>query len=392
MTLVPPVPRRHLLAGAAGFVAMQTLRTRADAAASAGVPGTAPVGALELARAVQAPSSPTGLAVSRTGRMFVFMPRFDTKLPFSIGEVAADGTVTPWPDATTNQPDVGRPRDTLFHIPNGVFDTRDRLWVLDAGLLAASAAPTPGAPKLMCFDLETGRVTSSIPLEPVTPRTASLNDLRINRGATAAFISDQGQDGRGALIAVDLTSGRAVRRLAGHDSTTSAHGVLKIVEGRVLMKRAADGKASEVLGGANPIALSADGRRVYYGPLMSRRLYAADTAALLDQTLDDAAVSSRVVDLGEKGLTGGIIADDRDRVYLSLQELNGIGRRWPDGRIEVLATDPRLIWPDTFTITPDRWLYVSSSQVNRRPDFNGGVDKVQPPFAILRMPIDAGPV
>jgi sugar lactone lactonase YvrE len=168
-------------------------------------------------------------------------------------------------------------------------------------------------------------------------------------------------------------------------------GILKIVEGRVLLKREADGTTSSIKGGANGIALSPDGARLYYTPLMSRRLYAVETAALLDAGKDDAAVAETVTDLGEKGLTGGLAADSRDRVYLSLQEFNGIGRRDPDGRIEVIATDPRLIWPDTFWITADGWLYLSSAQANRRPEHNGGIDRQEPPYAIFRMRIDAGP-
>ncbi|MDX7952678.1 L-dopachrome tautomerase-related protein [Lichenihabitans sp. Uapishka_5] len=391
--------RRALLAGTAGLAGSAGLAgyglvapaIAAEAARPAGVPETAPVGALELARAVAAPTAPTGLVVARDGRMFVFMPRLDAETAFSIGAVAADGSVTPWPDAAMNRPDPKRPQDTLFHIPNGVFDRQDRLWVLDAGLLAAAAVPTPGAAKLLCFDGATGALLRNIPLGPVTEPTSSLNDLRIDRDAKAVFISDQGQDGHGALIAVDLASGRASRRLARHSSTESVKGILKVVEGQVLMKRNPDGVTSPVQGGANGIALSPDGRRVYYGPLMGRQLYSVDAGTLLDPEASDAAVAATVTDLGEKGMTGGLLCDDQDRLYLALQEFNGIGRRWPDGRIEVLATDPRLIWADTFWITPDRWLYVSSSQVNRRKEFNGGIDKVQPPYAMLRMRIDAGP-
>ena len=58
----------------------------------------------------------------------------------------------------------------------------------------------------------------------------------------------------------------------------------------------------------------------------------------------------------------------------------------------VLAADDRLVWADTFWITPDRWLYISAAQVNRRPEFNRGRDLQQPPYAILRMRIDADPV
>ena len=387
--------RRAMLAATAGFAGSAALPAGAQpappGAAAGNVPETRPLAALELAPAAPAPGSPTGLTLSRDGRMFVFMPRLDAHTAFSIGEVAADGSLTPWPDAAINRPDTGRPQGTLFHIPNGVFDREDRLWVLDAGLLSASAVPTPGAAKLMCFDLASGRILATVPLDTATAPASSLNDLRVDRDARSVFISDQGQDGQGALIAVDLASGRALRRLARHDSTASVKGILKIVENRPVMKRDADGVTSPAQGGANGIALSPDGKRVYYGPLMGRHLYAVDSGALLNLQADDAAVAATVRDLGEKGLTGGLICDDQDRVYLSLQEFNGVARRWPDGRIEMLATDPRLIWADTFWITPDRWLYISSSQVNRRKEFNGGVDMVQPPFAMLRMRIDAGP-
>ncbi|AMB43673.1 L-dopachrome tautomerase-related protein [Methylobacterium sp. AMS5] len=381
--------RRTLLAGTARLAAARTMATRPAQAEAA----TAPVGALERVVAAQAPTTPTGLTLSADGRMFLFMPRFDGTTVFTAGEVFPDGRVVPYPSEAANRPDPARPAETLFHVPNGVFDARNRLWLLDAGLMASSGEPVPGAAKLVCIDPATNGIVRTIPLQSVVTETSSLNDLRVDvrPGREAAYITDQGQTGAGALIAVDLASGRAVRRLADHASTRSVPGILKIVEGRVLLKREADGTTSPIKGGANGIALSPDGARLYYTPLMSRRLYAVETAALLDAGKNDAAVAETVTDLGEKGLTGGLATDSRDRIYLSLQEFNGIGRRDRDGRVEVIATDPRLIWPDTFWITADGWLYLSSAQANRRPEHNGGIDRQEPPYAIFRMRIDAGP-
>ncbi|CAO4164698.1 L-dopachrome tautomerase-related protein [Methylorubrum aminovorans] len=381
--------RRTLLTGTAAATFAPAMAVHAGLAQ----PATGPFGALDLVVAARAPTTPTGLTLSPVGRMFLFMPRFDEKTVFTASEVFPDGRVEPYPSEAANRPDPARPAETLFHVPNGVFDRTNRLWLLDAGLMASSGEPVPNAAKLVCIDPATNAIVRTIPLQSVVTQTSSLNDLRVDLrpGREAAYITDQGQTGEGALIAVDLASGRAVRRLVGHASTRSVNGILKIVEGRVLLKREADGTASPIKGGANGIALSPDGARLYYTPLMSRRLYAVETAALLDADKDDAAVAATVKDLGEKGLTGGLIADSRDRIYLSLQEFNGIGRREPDGRIEVLATDPRLIWPDTFWITGDGWLYLSSAQANRRPEHNGGTDRQEPPYAIFRMRIDAGP-
>lgn len=380
------IARRGVLAGAAGLAAAAAAG-RVDAQDRAPPPATVPVGRLELFLAARAPTTPTGLAISRAGRVFVFMPRFDDKTMYGVGEVARDGGVTPWPDAAINRPDPDRPQDTLFFVPGGVFDARDRMWIVDAGLTAASGPPAPGAAKLMCFDLGTGKIAAVIPLGPAVEPTSSLNDLRVDAEARAAFVTDQGQDGRGAVIAVDLVTGRAVRRLARHSSTMSNKGIVKIVEGRRLMRRGANGVATEVQGGANGIALSPDSGNLYYAPLMGRHLHSVPTAALLDPRMNDAEVAAAVEDLGEKGLTGGLLTDARDRVYLTLQELNAVGRRGSDGEIEVIASDPRLIWPDTLCIR-DGWLYVSSAQVNRRPEHNGGVDRQRPPYAILRTRLD----
>ena len=62
-------------------------------------------------------------------------------------------------------------------------------------------------------------------------------------------------------------------------------------EGKPVRKRRPDGTSSEVQGGANGVALSADGKTLFYAPLMARHLYSVDTAALLDPATDDAAVA-----------------------------------------------------------------------------------------------------
>jgi sugar lactone lactonase YvrE len=387
--------RRDLLAAGLTGAATLSLGTKAEAASSdARIATHQGAQGLELAFTANAPSTPTGLAISRSGRRFVMMPRFDAKVPYTLGEVLPGGEVRPYPDLPTNQPDPDRPQARLFHVPNGVFDRDDTLWCLDAGLPDGAGPPVKGGAKLVQIDLAQNRIRRVVPLEAGITPTSSLNDLRVDirDGYARAYVTDQGQAGEGAILAVDLDTGRVVRRLAGHASTASQKGLLKLVEDRAVLQRKGEGPARPVQGGANGIALSPDGRRLYYAPLIGRHLYAVETAALLDPETSDAGVAAGVTDLGEKGMTGGLATDSEDRVYLALQEFNAVGRRDPDGSVTILASDPRLIWADTFWITPDRWLHISAAQVNRRPEFNGGQDRQEPPYAILRMKIDADPV
>jgi sugar lactone lactonase YvrE len=387
-----PLDRRRLIGS--GLAVLAAGQARAGDAPVQAPPLSRPVGALELAIAAHAPSTPTGLAIARGGRIFVMMPRFTGAEPVTLGEVLSDGSVRPFPDADANRPDRQAPQGSLFHVPNGVFDRDDTLWVLDAGLPEGKGRPVPGGAKLLAIDIGRNRIRRTIPLDAGVVPDSSLNDLRVDvrPGRALAYITDQGQAGAGAILAVDLDSGQVVRRLAGHASTRSEEGLIKFVERRPVMERKGDAPEKSPTGGANGIAISPDGDRLYYAPLMSRRLYAVETALLRDPNVPDAALAAAVRDLGEKGMTGGLTTDSKDRVYLSLQEHNAVGRRLPDGTVEVLAADERLIWADTFWITPDRWLYISGAQVNRRPEFNRGRDLQQPPYAILRMRIDADPV
>ena len=149
--------RRTLLAGTLLALAGNSALAAPEADVSR------PVGSLELALAAAAPSTPTGLAISRTGRVFVMMPRFTADVPVTLGEVAPDGAVTPYPDAQTNRPDPGRPQASLFHVPNGVFDRDDTLWLLDAGLPEGKGAPVPGR-------TASGGWCRSMPASPRPPR------------------------------------------------------------------------------------------------------------------------------------------------------------------------------------------------------------------------------
>ncbi len=73
-----------------------------------------------------------------------------------------------------------------------------------------------------------------------------------------------------------------------------------MVEGQVFMERPPDGPPKPVTMGADGIALAADGRRLYYCPLLSRRLYSAPADALTDRSLTDAQVAEAVVDRGTR--------------------------------------------------------------------------------------------
>ncbi len=272
------------------------------------------------------------------------------------------------------------------------MDPDDRLWLLDTGSL--EFGPTlPGGPKLVGIDLKTNKVFKTIAFpEDVALKTTYLNDVRfdLRRGkAGVAYITDSSLNGPNGLIVVDLDSGKSRRRLHDHPSTKADKDFMPIVEGRPLMNRPPGGKPSPLTIGADGIAISHDGKHLYYCPLASRRLYRVPTDALLGEGAAEDAVES----LGDRGFASdGLESDDKGRLYLTDYEDNAILRRGTDGSYETLVYDPRVLWPDTLSLAADGHLYFTANQLHRQKQFHGGKDLRRKPYVLFRVKVDAGPV
>ena len=366
-------------------------------------PANEPVGRLETVHLFQDGPMPTGVSVSRTGRIFVNFPKWGDDVPATVAELVG-GRVVPFPDERWNRPRHDADAEALVSVQSIVVDPADRLWILDTG--SPEFQPTkPGGPKLVRVDLATGGETRSdtvaqtITFDPeVALPTTYLNDVRfdLRRGsAGVAYITDSADQGPNGIIVVDLATGEAWRRLHDHPSTKAVlpPDLLPVVEGRVFFERPPKGDPKPVTMGADGIAISADGSRLYYCPLASRRWYSVSTDALADRAFSDDEVASTVLDEGDKGgMSDGLETDDAGRFYLTSGEHDAILRRLPDGTVETLVHDPRLLWPDTMSVAADGYLYVTANQLYRQAKYQGGEDLRRYPYSLFRVRIDAGPV
>jgi sugar lactone lactonase YvrE len=222
-----------------------------------------------------------------------------------------------------------------------------------------------------------------------------LNDVRfdLRQGkAGVAYITDSSVTGPGGIIIVDLESGASLRRLSGHSSTSADPGFVPMVEGETMAIRQADKPPAPFWVASDGIALSADGSTLYYCPLSSRHLFSAPTALLRDRAASEEAVAQAVVDLGEKGASDGLEADDKGRVYAGDYEHDSIRQRQPDGEWRTIAHDPRILWPDTLSVARNGYLYFMANQLHRQSLFHGGKDLREKPYTLFRLKIDAGPV
>jgi len=55
-----------------------------------------------------------------------------------------------------------------------------------------------------------------------------------------------------------------------------------------------------------------------------------------------------------------------------------------DGKMEKIAGDARLEWPDTFSEGPDRAIYITSSHINDAPQYNHGKNVRTKPYTVFK--------
>ncbi len=303
--------------------------------------------------------------------------------------------MVPYPDAESNVFDPARPDATLGSVQSVIVDPANRLWLLDTAA-PAFAPPVKGGAKLVAVDLASDKVVRTIVLPPAVALDSTyLNDVRfdLRQGkAGVAYITDSSIRGPGAIIVVDLASGEAWRRPERPCLDLADPNFVPVVEGETLALRQAGKPPVPFVVAADGIALSADGATLYYCALSSRHLFAVPTALLRDRAISDEQVAAAVIDLGEKGASDGLEADNKGRVYAGDYEHGGIRRRQLDGSWTTIAFDPRILWPDTLAVGPDGYLYFTANQVNRQPLFHNGHDLRKKPYLLFRIKINAGPV
>lgn len=349
---------------------------------------------LELVALFNGPM-PTGVTVSRAGRVFLSFPRWSDPVEMTVAELVR-GKLVPYPNAEINRFSTAEAAIKLVSVQSVVVDPADRLWLVDAGNIDWGP-DLPCGPKLVGVDLRDDRVFRTIyfPSSVALP-TTYLNDVRfdLRRGAEGtAYLTDSSSQGPGGIIVVDLATGTSLRRLQDHPSTRPDPGFAPIVEGEPLLSRPRGGAPSRLTIGSDGIAISADGETLYYRPLASHHLYSAKTRALSDPRATDADVARTVQDFGDLGFASdGLESDVDGRLYLTDYEHHAVRRLVPGGIPETLVADRRMIWPDTLSLSADGHLYITVNQLDRQARFHDGEDLRRPPYALFRVPLDAHPV
>ncbi|WP_036165395.1 L-dopachrome tautomerase-related protein [Massilia sp. 9096] len=338
---------------------------------TAALPASAAAAAPALQQVAKFGHQVTGVTVSETGRIFVNFPRWTEDAPVSVAEVMKDGSIKPYPDAGWNawrnaSGDEISPADHFVCVQSVVADGHGSVWVLDPAAPATQAL-VPGGPKLVRIDLATNKVAKVYAFDQSVAIPGSyLNDVRFSSDGKFAFMTDSGQ--RGALVVLELASGKAKRVLDGHSSTQIEKGVQVHTDGKEL--HYPDGR--KVQFSADSIALAPDGW-LYWKPLTGHKLYRIQASALESKGFAGQDVAGDVQPFGEVGISDGFWIGDKatkgngNLLYVTSPETNAVSVRdlsqGPSGALRTVVQDARLRWPDTFGQGPDGTIYVTTSHI-----------------------------
>ncbi len=347
--------------------------------------GTGPL--VERARSMQQVWN--GVAVSADGRTFVVLPRLANPVGVSLAQLAADGSLIPYPDAAWNSletrdgrvqpttsgsqpPDPRAGPGAAFIGLNAVRLAPDgALWVVDAGSPGFGKPAIDGGARLVRIDLATNQVSRVLTLPAVVLRPRSMiDDIRFN--GDHAYITDAGAAG---LIVLDLKTG-GFRRVLDHDPALTAQRPI-VVDGDTL--KGPDGKP--VMIQADQLEVSPDGRTLFVQPLcgpMSRIATALlDDAQALPKTL-----SAAIGFWYDTPALGGTAIGRDGTLYLNDLETDSILSLSPDRRLSLVIHDPRLHWADAPFLSSDGTLTVPVPQLDRAAPFHHGHSQIQFPVSL----------
>jgi sugar lactone lactonase YvrE len=317
----------------------------------------------------------TGVAVSAKGRLFVTYPRWSNIYKYGVVEVV-HGKAVPYPDAATNNWAPGQDgMNKWICVQTAYVDDQDKLYIVDP------AAPKLGkvynnSAKVVKFDLATNKIEKTYRFPGTIDNQSYLNDIRVDSKRQMAYLTNSGT---GGIVVLDLKTGQSRQVLQAHKSTHPDPNVKFIIDGRELKKQ-----GQPVAFQSDGIALSPDRAYLYYKTITDKKLFRIPTDALNNPALSGQQLAGQVQDLGVICNTDGMEFDNKGNLYLGDPVTYSMVQVTPDLKPHTWIKDSKLIWPDTYSISKDGFIFITTSQIQKQPDYNNGVDKRTSPYMVFK--------
>lgn len=323
----------------------------------------------------------TGVAVSKDNRVFVNYPYWLDNHSYSVVEVK-DGKPVPYPDAEWNSFKKGEDGQNKFvTVQSVVTDDKGFLWVVDAAGIGLGKVYQHSA-KVLKINLANNKIEKIYRFpENVVGEDVYINDIRVDNKNGFAYLTNSNT---GGIVVLNIKNGESKLVLANSSSVKSDANYHFSPLGKELKK--GDGSLLKV--NSDGIALTPDNQYLFFKPLTDNKLYRIKTDLLRDFKTSEDILNKSVEDLGKFVTTDGMIFDKEGNLYLGDLEKNSIVKITPDLKMTTIVQDnEKLIWPDSYSISDDGYLYISNSQIQLMPWFHDGKEQFKKPFKVFRIKI-----
>lgn len=322
-----------------------------------------------------------GVSVSSDNRLFVAFPKQNKNYQYGLTEIV-NGERVPYPNKEWNK--EGDEKDHFVSVQDLYVDAKDNIWVLDSkpsssgSIFGDDGKATNGQFKLLKINTKTNKVERVYTFDDLDKKVSGLNDIRVDVKHNVAYLSDPGQ---AAIVILNLETGKTRKVLDKSVYTLADPSIVLSYEG-VDMR---DENGKPFTSNVNGIALTHDFKYFYFKPINQHHLYRIETKYLIDESLTNQDLEKKVEDVGNVGITHGLIADKKGNIFLTTSLDYTIKYITPKGKLKTLVQDSRLLWPDSLGIGTDGYLYFSCAQLQRDAKWNNGVSKEELPFKIFKI-------
>lgn len=290
----------------------------------------------------------TGIAISKSGRLFVNYPTWDDHPEMMKVAELTSGKAVPYPNISWN--------DSFICVQSVVIDDRDMLWILDPAKLRGQPVDPKGA-ALYETDLNTNKIQRVYRFGKDVARPGSyLNDVRIDRNRNKAYITDSGE---GGIIVLDLASGNSYRALTDIPEVKANVSYIDFpTTGRNTHVSQSDG-----------LELSADGNTLYFTALGGTILYGVPTEALLDTSLSVGGRQKEIYVINPDNVPADGMIRSGTKLYMANLPAEGLWQvDLATGKGEPIPLAQPIPWADSFAMDPSGQIYFTVSKINYPKD------------------------